>query len=63
MVAHVVIDTDVCSFLLKGDSRVQIYRPHLIANRHSSGYRSTHATPSAVVTQSRSSVESVGSRL
>ncbi len=50
MVAHVVIDTDVCSFLLKGDSRVQIYRPHLIANLHSSGYRSTHATPSAVVT-------------
>lgn len=32
MVAHVVIDTDVCSFLLKGDSRVQIYRPHLIDN-------------------------------
>jgi tRNA(fMet)-specific endonuclease VapC len=27
---HILIDTDVCSFLLKGDSRVQVYRPHLL---------------------------------
>jgi predicted nucleic acid-binding protein len=26
----VAIDTDVCSFLLKGDSRAELYRPHLI---------------------------------
>ena len=47
---HVVIDTDVCSFLLNGDSRVRISRAHLIGNLHSSGYRSTHVTARAVVT-------------
>jgi tRNA(fMet)-specific endonuclease VapC len=26
---HILIDTDVCSFLLKGDSRVRPYRPYL----------------------------------
>ncbi len=27
--AAVVVDTDVVSFLLKGDTRAQAYRPHL----------------------------------
>ena len=27
---YILIDTDVCSFLLKGDSRVQVYHPHLL---------------------------------
>ena len=25
----VIVDTDVVSFLLKGDTRAQLYRPHL----------------------------------
>jgi predicted nucleic acid-binding protein len=29
-VDHIILDTDVCSFLLKGDTRIQGYQTHLI---------------------------------
>ena len=29
MIGHVVLDTDVASFILKHDSRAELYRPHI----------------------------------